>query len=135
MKRIKEYIRFPDVGGQDSGKGRAKNCVALSESRNNGGLRFREVKRNPISSLPRRREGLPVEDRGRESDGKRDERREEDEERRRRRRTRRRRREIDNGGNCVQRGSSLACAPSLPLVRSSETLRGKKREREYEGDR
>lgn len=79
MKRIKECIRFPDVGGQDSGKERAENCVALSESRNNGGLRFREVKRNPISSLPCRREGLPVEDRGRESDGKRDERREEEE--------------------------------------------------------
>lgn len=48
-------------------QGRPENCVALSESRNNGGLRFREVKRNPISSFPRRREDLCAKDRGRES--------------------------------------------------------------------
>lgn len=124
------------LGGQDSGKERAENCVALSESRNNGGLRFREVKRNPISSLPRRREGLPVE---RTEVGKATVK-----EMRGERRTRR-----GGGGGRRDGGGErsitveTACREGplsrvLPLFLSfvlPKLLRGKKREREYEGDR
>lgn len=87
----RECIRFPRGNGKTRG---VENCTVLSESRNNGGLRFRREAK-PYLFVFRRGEGIRLRactygtEVGKAVD------------------------EIDNARNCVLRKGPLSCVPSL----------------------